>query len=115
SINGIPIFLQNRNGNTNAKWNQTEILKEIIQLAEQHGLVIASVRIDSAGYVRELLAYLHQKGIGFYIRPSASKRKTTALNNAEKKTAILGGRFTSVVDTKYTFGDIEYRLVARYD
>lgn len=72
SINQIPIYIEGRNGNSNAKYKMTETLSELFELTEKQNIQIKKFRSDSAAYQKEIIELMESKNITFYIRNMAS-------------------------------------------
>ena len=68
SIGQIPIYIEGRNGNSNAKYKMKETLSDVFQLAEKHNIQIKKFRSDSAAYQKEIIEMLEQTNKTFYIR-----------------------------------------------
>ncbi|MES2566234.1 MAG: transposase [Bacteroidota bacterium] len=67
-LNGVPVWIEGRNGNTHAKYDIYNALKSAIEKIESYGLRISKVRIDSAGFNLGIMKYLHATGKKFFIR-----------------------------------------------
>jgi hypothetical protein len=72
SINHIPVYIEGRNGNSNAKYKMCETLKELFELTEKYNLHIKKFRSDSAAYQKEIIELMESKDATFYIRNMAS-------------------------------------------
>lgn len=68
TINQIPIYIEGRNGNSNAKYKMTETLSDVFELAEKHNIRIKKFRSDSAAYQKEIIKLMAAKNVTFYIR-----------------------------------------------
>jgi len=72
SINQIPIYIEGRNGNSNAKYKITETLSEVFESAEKYNIQIKKFRSDSAAYQKETIELMRDRNVTFYIRNVAS-------------------------------------------
>ncbi len=72
-LNSIPIYVENRNGNTHPAYRILEALHYCIDVMRERGIPIHAVRMDAAGYQKEVLRYLNDQGIDFFIRKKKSK------------------------------------------
>lgn len=68
SINEIPVYIEGRNGNSNAKYKMKETLCEILELAKKYNILISKFRSDSAAYQKEIIELMEQFEKIFYIR-----------------------------------------------
>ncbi len=67
-LGGVPIYLEARNGNSNAVFRLKTVIKAAVELAESRGLKIKFVRSDAAGSVPVTIGYLIKNKINFIIR-----------------------------------------------
>lgn len=58
SINKLPVYMQNRNGNTPESFNQKQIIEKAINECAKNGIAIKSFRADACCYQKELIEYL---------------------------------------------------------
>lgn len=72
SVNNIPIYIEGRNGNSNAKYKMSETLKQLFEMTGKYHLQIKKFRSDSAAYQQEVIELMEDKRIIFYIRNVAS-------------------------------------------
>ena len=72
SINNIPVCIEGRNGNSNAKYKMCETLKQLFEMTEKYNVQIKKFRSDSAAYQKEVIELMEDKDITFYIRNVAS-------------------------------------------
>lgn len=68
TINQIPIYIEGRNGNSNAKYKMTETLSAVFESAKKYNLHIKKFRSDSAAYQKEIIELMISMQTTFYIR-----------------------------------------------
>ena len=79
SISGIPIYCENRNGNTPESFNQLVIIKINIEKLEARCIKLKKFRGDASYYELKTLEYLESKNILYYIRCQDSQRIQDAI------------------------------------
>lgn len=67
-IGRIPVHLENRNGNTPARYEQVEILKRCFANLKEETIKIKTFRADSASYQKDVVELVEQNTEQFYIR-----------------------------------------------
>lgn len=67
-IDKLPVFVCNRNGNSNATYRQLETLENCFNLLANHEVAIDRFRADSASCQVGVINYLENAGIKFFIR-----------------------------------------------
>jgi len=67
-IGRIPVHIENRNGNTPAKYQQKETLERCFDNLKKHNLKIKNFRADAASYQEEVIELAAQNAEFFYIR-----------------------------------------------
>ena len=67
-IGRLPVHLENRNGNTPARYQQKETLERCFYQLDSRGIKIQVFRADSASYQKEVIDLVSQKAARFYIR-----------------------------------------------
>lgn len=115
SINNIPIYLENRNGNCHVSFNQCETLKRVVKTLKDKDIELARFRMDSGSYIKEVTDYITQdlKAL-FYIR---ANKCGTLLTMAAKcpgawKEATIGNQKLELNSFDYQFGQTKHRIVA---
>jgi hypothetical protein len=66
-IGKLPIYISMRSGNANPMYDQIGCLKDVLYLLKENGITVDRVRIDGAGYQREILDFLDAQGLKFVI------------------------------------------------
>jgi hypothetical protein len=97
SINKLPVYMQNRNGNTPESYGQKDIIKKAIDNCSAEGISINAFRADACGYQKETIEYLEAENITYYIRAEHCQRLLDALRDEpEWQTIMLGHRKVEV-------------------
>lgn len=68
SIDKNIVYIEGRNGNSQAKYQQTETLTRAFSLLDQQGICIKRFRADSASYQQKVIDLVEEKSQYFYIR-----------------------------------------------
>ncbi len=112
-IDKIPVYIEGRNGNSNAAFQITETVERSLELLEESGIKIKRFRSDSAAYARPMLKMLDKKGIDFFIRPRKSHKIMDSLADATGWSTIELYRKTyQAKSIDYTpIGGSKYRMV----
>lgn len=74
-LDGIPVFVESRNGNSSPNFRVAEVLEDAIELVESKGIAIKFTRIDAAGGNKYVVKYLMKKNIPFYIRARSTVKE----------------------------------------
>ena len=67
-VNDLPVHIENRNGNTPARYGQKDLLSECFDNLKSRDITIAKYRGDSASYQKNVVDFLEEKNCIFYIR-----------------------------------------------
>jgi len=103
-----PVYLEGRNGNSPSTYQMSETLERGISILKDEGVKIGAIRIDGAGYQKEVFNLMNKQGIKYYIRGkhAISTWDTTFDKNLVKK-ILIGGREAEYFDTEwYTPGEV---------
>lgn len=120
-INNLPVFVSMRNGNSAADFRSAETVSMVLDLLSEFGIEIKKVRTDGAGYRKELIQMLNERGTEFVTGTPANKHfKTmfTALNKtAWTKTNVETAneyRDCEIAEIKYNMSNVDspVRVVA---
>ena len=68
SIGKNIVYIEGRNGNSPAKYQQEETLTRAFSLLDQHGICIKRFRADSASYQQKVISLVEGTSQHFYIR-----------------------------------------------
>lgn len=67
-IGRLPVHIENRNGNTPARYQQKETLERLFANLDKHGIRIKCFRGDSASYQKDVIEFLELHIENLYIR-----------------------------------------------
>jgi hypothetical protein len=79
AVGSIPIYIEGRSGNTSPSYGLLDALIKVHQQFKKHNLILAKIRIDSAGYQSDIIDYCNDNGITFYIRTKSSQALEDAI------------------------------------
>lgn len=113
-IGRIPIHIENRNGNTPARYGQKETLQRCFDNLKKHNIKIKNFRADAASYQKEVIEVAENNAEYFYIRMmdfedireccgKISNWQTIEINHEKKEVA-------SILYTPFG-GEKQYRIV----
>ena len=71
-IDKIPVYIEGRNGNSNATYQITETVERSIEILKESRIKVNRFRSDSAAYARPMFKLMEQEGIEFFIRARRS-------------------------------------------
>jgi Transposase DDE domain group 1 len=97
SIDKLPVFVQNRNGNTPEQYNQLLLIKQTLSRCAQVGITVKKFRSDACCYQKDTVAYLEQNHLTYYIRCEMNASLAIALEDeTDWQTGMLGQRKVEV-------------------
>lgn len=128
-IGRLPVHIENHNGNTPAKYKQLETLERCFKNLKDNNIEIEHFRGDSASYQKEVIEFVSENSLYFYIRNMSSQNfinrcgkidhwKTIVVNNENKEVATIiytpfKGKFTyRVVVTRTLRKDKQIDLIS---
>lgn len=116
SINKLPVYIQNRKGNTPENYNQLELITQTLNRCKELNITIKKFRADACCYEKNTIAYLEENEISYYIRAEMNASLRTALEDErEWQTVMLGHRKVEVCSLEEPlFNDTIYRRVVAY-
>lgn len=116
SINKLPVYMQNRNGNTPESYGHLRIVQQAITHCQTLQLKMVKFRADACCYEQKTLEWLEQNNIIYYIRADMNASLRIALEDEPQwQVAMLGYRKVEVCSiTEKLFGtkEVERRIVA---
>jgi hypothetical protein len=116
SINKLPVYMQNRNGNTPESYGQLSIVQQAIVHCQALQLKVAKFRADACCYEQKTLEWLEENHVLYYIRADMHMGLRIALEDEPQwQPAMLGYRRVEVCSiTEQLFGKKEpqRRIVA---
>ena len=101
AVGSIPIYIEGRSGNTSPAYGLLDALKKIHQNFKDNNLILAQIRIDSAGYQSDIIDYCNDNGITFYIRTKSSRALEDAIADATKWLPVKDCILKTEVATTY--------------
>lgn len=81
SINKLPVYLQNRNGNTPESYKQLFVINKAIELCRAQDVEVTKFRADASCYEKDTLQYLENNNITYYIRAEQNEALRIALED----------------------------------
>ena len=81
SINKLPIYLQNRKGNTPESYNQKNIIAAALEQCIAQKLTVNKFRADACCYEKNTIEYLEKNNITYYIRAEQNENLRIALED----------------------------------
>lgn len=116
SINKLPVYMQNRNGNTPESYRQKQIIEKAVNQCRENNITISSFRADACCYEKDTIEHLEEQDITYYIRAEKNQRTMDALmDEPDWEPAVLGYRNVEVCSIEEKlFGQNKYRRVVAY-
>ncbi|HRO09424.1 MAG TPA: IS1380 family transposase [Saprospiraceae bacterium] len=114
SIGRCTVYLENRNGNTNVKYEQHNTLLKTFQLLNSHNIKINRARMDCGSFTREVIKVVESNTKRFYIRAMRCDDLSTKIKeHKEWKTELINDKKVEVASIYYKpfKEDTEYRYV----
>jgi len=68
SINNLPVYIENRNGNSNVKYKQDETLKRAYSILDEFGIKVKHSRMDCGSFDKTVIPVVEANSNYFYIR-----------------------------------------------
>lgn len=97
SINKLPVYIQNRKGNTPENYNQLELIRQTFNRCKESSITVKKFRADACCYQKNTIAYLEENEITYYIRAQMNASLRIALEDeTEWQSATLGYRKVEV-------------------
>lgn len=114
SINKLPVYMQNRNGNTPESHEQLPVISAAIGLCRQQDIMVAKFRADASCYEKQTVLYLEQQAVQYYIRAELNAALRIALQDEQDwKEALLNNKKVEVCSIEhFVFGG--YRRIVAY-
>lgn len=117
SINDIPIYIENRNGDTPSQWNIKNTIEKILDILEKQKIKITTVRIDAAGYRTELLEFLESKNLQYVTRArrDKTKKEVTKIEDDSWEVEEIRNELIEIAELPYLFGRAKTRLIVTHN
>jgi len=114
SINNHPVYIENRNGNSQVKYKQGENLKRAYSLLSKAGILVTHSRMDCGSFDKEVVPVVEANSTYFYIRAQRCSSLLSKVNTIKDwKDVTIGYKKYQVASIDYApFGkDKTYRYV----
>jgi uncharacterized protein Veg len=114
SINDLPVYIENRNGNSNVKYLQHETILKIFKALEEEGIKIDKFRADAGSYIEKVIKLAEEYANTFYIRASKSDYMREEIMSIDKWELVeINNIIVEVASVDYSpfKGAKTYRLV----
>jgi len=102
SINNHPVYIENRNGNSQVKYKQEETLARAYTILNQAGITITHSRMDCGSFDREVIPVVEANSKFFYIRAQRCGSLLDRINTVKQWQELTIGF------KKYQVASIEY-------
>lgn len=97
SISKMPVYMQNRNGNTPESYGQKAIIEAAINNCKEKNIHINAFRADACCYEKSTIEYLESLDITLYIRAENCRSLMDALTDEpEWQSGMLGNKKVEV-------------------
>jgi len=113
-IDGLPVYIENRNGNSNVKYLQEKTLEKVYGMLSRHGVKIGRSRMDCGSYKKEVVEVVEKHSRYFYIRAmkcEAMRKEILAISEWEEVEINNINYEVASVDYAPFGGEKSYRLV----
>jgi hypothetical protein len=85
SINNMPVYIEGRNGNSQAKYLQEETLGRTFSILGTNGIKIGRFRADSASYQKKVVDLVERHCESFYIRAKRCAKMDDMIGSVRKE------------------------------
>lgn len=115
-IDKIPVYIEGRNGNSNASFKIKETIERTFEILDEKGIKIGAFRSDSAAYNKNLMDMIHDRKSDFFIRYRKHREMIDYLEygGVEWDTILIGGKVFDITCIDYSDileTDKPYRVV----
>lgn len=116
SIDNMPVYIEGRNGNSQATFEQGATLRRMFARLESNDVNIATFRADSASYQKDTIEVVEANADRFYIRArrsAAMDQKIGQVPDEQWTSVRLGWQKMDVTEISWTpfGGATSYRLI----
>ncbi|MCP4176684.1 MAG: IS1380 family transposase [bacterium] len=114
TINDLPVYIENRNGNSNVKYLQYETLEKSYKALKEENIRIYRTRADCGSYSKKVINVIEEYSKLFYIRAQKSDYMRKEIENVKEwKEVIINNITHEVASVDYIpfGGDKTYRLI----
>jgi len=111
TIAGIPVYVENRNGNSQVGFRQLETLKRVFEGLDNNAIAVKHSRMDSGSYIKQVTDFLTPR-CKFYIRADqCNSLLFEAAISGEWKKCSINFKEYELCSIAYKFGDHTHRMV----
>lgn len=89
SINKLPVYLQNRNGNTPESYDNLQVIRTAYETCKAQNIQIGKFRADACCYEKETIEYFEKENITYYIRAEKNANLRIALEDENEWQPVL--------------------------
>jgi len=114
SIGNYPVYIENRNGNSNVKYRQAETLERMFNLLKEFDIRIKRFRADCGSFTREVISLVEKETEYFYIRAMRCSELLSRIKNIVHWQEVeIGYKTYQVASIEYApfGGEKSYRYV----
>jgi len=114
SINNLPVYIENRNGNSNVKYKQDQTLQRAYDLLGEVNIKVKRSRMDCGSFSKDIVKVVEANSDYLYIRAQRCDDLFDKINKIKEWTSVeIGFKQYEVASIQYTpFGENkEYRYV----
>lgn len=79
TINGMPVYFENRDGNMNVKTDQDELLERCFSMLQSANILVDKARMDAGSYTKKIVQVVEKYSKRFYIRANRCEQLTREL------------------------------------
>ena len=112
-INNIPVYVENRNGNSNAQFNLTQSIESALDLLERKGITVKLIRVDAAGFSKEFTEFVGSKGLKYVTRAKSKTVDKEVKGIRNWKQATIQKTTNMIGDKVFHFGTDETRMIVK--
>lgn len=117
SINKLPVYMQNRKGNTPESYNQLPIISQSIAQCASRGIQVKKFRADACCYEQKTIAFLESESIQYYIRAEMNAGLRIALEDEPQWQRVMLHNYRNIEVCSIEeplFGGATYRRIVAY-
>jgi len=114
TIGNHPVYVENRNGNSNVKYKQAETLKRAYRTLKESGIRPSRSRMDCGSFTKDVIDVVQQYSDTFYIRAQRCDDLYQNIRQIEQWEQVeIGYKIYQVASIEYKpfGGQVEYRYV----
>lgn len=114
TIGNLPVYVEGRNGNSNARFRMKETIENCLNLLKKENVAVSKFRSDSAAYLQDVIGLLQAENITFYIRAMASQDLKLHIRNIKEWTGFRYNHLpVELAEMEYApFGGVKrYRVI----